>query len=311
MRKYSTIIPIYNEEKTLQELYTRLTNVMEKLTTDYEIIFVNDGSTDKSFEVIKGLRQKDKRVKTLNFSRNFGHQIAITAGTDFADAEAVIWMDGDLQDPPEVIPELVDKWKRGYEVVYATRKKRKGESVFKLITAKIFYRIFRKIANIDLPVDAGDFRLIDRKAIEKFKELREQHRFIRGLSKWIGFNQTRIKYVRDVRRAGVTKYSVRKMLKFCVDAILSFSFFPIRLVSYFGIFISFICFLYICFAIIVKLATSINLMQGWTSLIVAVLFLGGVQLISLGIIGEYIGRIYEEVKNRPLYVIKDAIGFKD
>ena len=308
MKKYSIVVPIFNEEKTLEELYRRLTKVMNEVAADYEVIFVNDASTDRSLEIMKELNKKDNRINILNFSRNFGHQIAITAGTDFVNGDAVIWMDGDLQDPPEVIPRLIEKWQQGHDVVYATRRRRKGENAFKLMTAKIFYQLFRKITDIDLPMDTGDFRLIDRKVVEKLKGFKEQRRFVRGLTRWIGFNQTGIEYDRDARYAGTTKYSLGKMLKFSLDAVFSFSFFPVRLASFFGILISFVCFIYICITLFAKLFMDNNFIRGWASLIVTVLFLGGIQLISLGIIGEYIGRIYEEAQNRPLYLLKDVIG---
>lgn len=304
---YSVIVPIFNEEEVLSEAYKRLTAVMQKSDGNYEIIFVNDGSKDNSFEILKDLCQKDKRVKIIKFSRNFGHQTAITAGTDYAQGKAVIIIDADLQDPPEVIPKLIEKWKEGYEVVYGERQKRKGESFFKLFTASVFYRIIRKISQINVPANVGDFRLIDRKVADILKKIKEKNRFIRGLVSWVGFKQTGVLYERERRFAGKTKYPIRKMLKFAFDAITSFSFFPLYIATYLGFFIAFICFIYIFFIFYLVMFTD-KVVPGWSSLMVAILFLGGIQLIAIGIVGEYIGRIGEEVKNRPLYIIEEIIG---
>jgi dolichol-phosphate mannosyltransferase len=305
--KYSIVAPVCNEEEVIKEFYKRLVSIMDSLHEGYEIIFINDGSTDKSLQIMKELHSKDERVKIINFSRNFGHQIAITAGMDYSSGEAVIIIDADLQDPPEVIPRFIEKWKEGFEVVYGIRESREGESAFKKLTAKIFYRILQKMIDIKIPLDAGDFRLIDRKVVDSLKEIRERSRFVRGLTSWVGFKQEGILYKREKRFAGHTKYSLKKMLKLAVDAVFSFSNFPLRIASYFGFLIAGLSFLYLIYVIILKLFTN-TLIPGWTSLIVAVLFLGGVQLICLGIIGEYIGRIGEEVKHRPLYIIKEVIG---
>lgn len=303
---YSVVVPIFNEEEVLNELYKRLTTVMEKLDGKYEIIFVDDGSKDRSFQILKDLHQKNKKIKIIRFSRNFGHQIAITAGVDHALGKATIIIDADLQDPPELIPKLIEKWREGYEIVCAARKKREGESFFKRFTALLFYTLIRKISNIDILTEAGDFRLIDRKVVESLKNIRERNRFVRGLASWVGFKQTSIFYERKIRFAGETKYPLRKMVKFALDAIISFSYFPLRVATYLGFFISFLCLIDIIYITYLKIFTN-KVLPGWSSLMITILFLGGVQLITIGIIGEYIGRIGEEVRNRPLYIVGEII----
>jgi polyisoprenyl-phosphate glycosyltransferase len=303
------VIPVYNEAEVLPTLYDRLTRVLEGLVESYEIIFVNDGSQDDSALFLRDFQARDARVKFLNFSRNFGHQIAITAGLDYSSGQTVVVMDADLQDPPEVIPQLIEQWRKGYDIVFAVRAKRQGEGFFKRATAALFYRLFRRMAATEIPLDAGDFRLMSRRAVEALQSIRERNRFIRGLAGWIGFRQTAVTYVRDVRQAGETKYPLKKMLRFALNGLLSFSVVPLQLASYLGFLISSIGFFYIVYAIGLKLFTD-QVVLGWTSVMVAVLFLGGVQLVSLGIIGEYIGRIYEEVKQRPLYVVDEAKGFE-
>lgn len=301
---YSVIIPVFNEEKVLPETYSRLTAIMGKLDEDYELIFINDGSSDKSIDILLGLNGRDPHVKVLEFSRNFGHQIAITAGMDHAKGKAVIVIDADLQDPPELIPEFIRKWKEGYEVVYAIREKREGETAFKKTTANIFYRVFNKLSGLAIPVDTGDFRLMDQKVTEIFRtSIREKNRFVRGLVSWVGFRQTGIYYTRAARFAGRTKYPLKKMLKFSVDAIVSFSNLPLRFATYMGFLTAALSFIYLIYVFFIKLFTN-GSVQGWSSLIAAVLFLGGVQLIFLGILGEYIARINDEVKERPLYILK-------
>ena len=306
---YSIVIPVYNEAEVLPSLYDRLTRVMEGLVESYEIIFVNDGSRDDSTMLLRDFQDRDARVKFLSFSRNFGHQIAITAGLDYSSGQAAVVMDADLQDPPEVIPRLIEQWRKGYDIVFAVRAKRQGEGFFKRATAALFYRLFRRMAGTEILLDAGDFRLMSRRAVEALQSIRERNRFIRGLAGWIGFRQTAVTYVRDVRQAGETKYPLKKMLRFALNGLLSFSVVPLQLASYLGFLISSIGFFYIVYAIGLKLFTD-RVVLGWTSVMVAVLFLGGVQLISLGIIGEYIGRIYDEVKQRPLYVVDEAKGFE-
>ena len=306
---YSIVIPVYNEVEVLPALYRRLTRVMEGLVERYEVIFVNDGSQDDSTGLLREFQDRDTRVKFLSLSRNFGHQIAITAGLDYSSGQAVVVMDADLQDPPEVIPQLIEQWRKGYDVVFAVRAKRPGEGLFKRATAAIFYRLLRRITATEIPLDAGDFRLMSRRVVDTLQSIRERNRFIRGLAGWIGFRQTSVIFVRGVRQAGETKYPLKKMLRFALNGLLSFSLVPLQLASYLGFLISTIAFFYIIYAIGLKLFTD-RAVLGWTSVMVAVLFLGGVQLISLGIIGEYIGRIYDEVKQRPLYVVEEAKGFE-
>lgn len=309
MYKYSIIIPVYNEELVIAELYQRLKKTMSDLNDEYEVIFINDGSSDASYNLIKDICEKDANVKLLNFSRNFGHQIAISAGLDFSDGDAVVIMDADLQDPPELIPEMISKWKEGFDIIYARRIKRKGETLFKRITAHLFYRLLKGITNCDIPVDTGDFRLIDKKVCKSINKLHEKSRYVRGLISWLGFKFTFIDYVRDERFAGETRYPVGKMIKFALDAITSFSYKPLTIASYFGFFLSGISFLYLLFVIYEKLFTN-NTVLGWTSVIAVSLLFNGIILVILGVMGEYIGRIYEEVKGRPLYVLRDQIGFK-
>ena len=306
----SVVIPIYNEAEVLPVLYQRLTSTLERMGEPYEIIFVDDGSTDDSSELLRRLRTQDSRVKVVSFSRNFGHQIAITAGLDYSSGDPVIVMDGDLQDPPEVIPELMKSWRAGNQIVFAVRARRTGESLFKRATAAVFYRILRRLTTTDIPLDAGDFRLMGRVAVEALRPLRERNRFVRGLVGWIGFRHTSIRYTRDDRYAGVTKYPLGKMIRFGLNGIFSFSFLPLQLATYLGFSVSLISFVYLAYAVWLKLFTS-QVVQGWASVIVAVLFMGGVQLVSLGIIGEYIGRIYEEVKQRPLYLVESVSGFEE
>lgn len=303
---YSVVVPVFNEREVLNELYKRMISVMDKLGEPCEIIFVNDGSNDGSLELMKTFRSQDSRVKIIDFSRNFGHQIAITAGLDYASGEAVITIDADLQDPPEIIPNLIGKWKEGFDVVYGIREKRAGEKIFKLATASIFYRFLKRITDMNIPADTGDFRLMSRKVIESLKNIRERNRFVRGLVSWVGYRQIGVNYKREKRFAGRTKYSLRKMLKFAIDGISSFSFLPLRIASYGGFVSSGIGLLYAVYTMFCKLFTN-KTVPGWASLMVAILFLGGVQLIAIGIIGEYIARIGQETKQRPLYIINEII----
>lgn len=306
--KLSIIIPIYNEEKNIEELSRRLYAVLKRVSEDFEIIYVNDGSTDKSLSLLKSLAQRDKRIKIISFSRNFGHQVAITAGLDNCRGDCAVIIDGDLQDPPELIPKLINKWQEDYQVVYAKRESRQGEPYLKLITAFVFYRVIKKIAKIDMPVDVGDFRLIDRQVIEALKKMPERQRFIRGMVAWTGFNQTGVKFKRDERGAGKTKYSYSKSIELALAGITSFSFIPLRLATYLGLIVSGLSFLYGIYVLYLKFIRGMTV-QGWASIMVTVLFLGGVQLITLGIIGEYIGRLGEESKQRPTYVVKEKINF--
>jgi polyisoprenyl-phosphate glycosyltransferase len=299
----SVIIPIYNEQDSIGELYQRLTDSISKITDDYEFISINDGSRDNSLFQLLDLSKKDRHIYYINFSRNFGHQIAVTAGLDHCNGNVVVIIDADLQDPPELIPELYKKYKEGYEVVYAKRAKRKGEKWFKLVTAKIFYRILERVTTIKIPVDTGDFRLMDRKIVDYLKLMPEQNKFLRGQIAWLGFRQTALEYVRDERKYGQTGYPFKKMLRFALDGITSFSDKPLSLVTQSGIFISLLSFVAILYTLYGHffLKTTIT---GWTSLIISTMFFGGIQLISIGIIGLYVSRINKNVINRPLYIVE-------
>lgn len=304
----SLVIPIWNEELVIPELYRRVLAIMQSIGESWEMICVNDGSSDRSLELLLALRDQDPRVKVLEFSRNFGHQIAITAGTDFAEGDAVIVMDADLQDPPEVVQRMVQKWREGYEVVYAIRTTRQGETKFKLWTARLFYRLLKQITDVHIPLDAGDFRLMDRRVALTMRRLREQHRFMRGLSSWVGFHQIGIEYERAERYAGETKYPLRKMVRLAIAAITSFSYVPLQMATVLGFGLAIVSLVGILVTVILRLSGS-SFFLGQATTLVSVLFLGGVQLIVLGIIGEYLGRIYDEVKNRPLYIVSRAHGF--
>jgi glycosyltransferase involved in cell wall biosynthesis len=302
---YSIIAPIYNEIDNLPELYRRVKEVMDSSGEPWELILVDDGSTDGSTEKIRELAQKDEAVRPVIFARNFGHQVAITAGWDYAHGDAIVIIDADLQDPPEVILELAKKWKEGYEVVYAVRGEREGESWFKKFTAAMFYRIIYSITDVKIPVDTGDFRLMDRKVVDVLKQMKERHRFPRGMSAWVGFKQIGVTYKRAARVAGVTKYPFRKMLKLALNAITGFSYFPLQVATYFGFFSAGVSILAIPVVVYMRMMGS-GAFFGQATTLIAVLFLGGVQLISLGILGEYIGRLYDEAKGRPLYIVRDA-----
>ena len=307
----SVIVPMYNEEEVITETYTRLTKVMDGIGENYEIIFINDGSRDNTGAIIREFCKNNKRIKMIDFARNFGHQIAITAGMDYAAGECMVIIDGDLQDPPELIPDMIKIWRDGYDVVYGKRKSRQGETFFKKITAKAYYRILRGLTNVDIPVDTGDFRLIDRKVSEALKQLPERSRYVRGLMSWVGFKQTAIEFERSERFAGETKYPLKKMLKLAMDGIMSFSYKPLKLASYIGAILSGISFLYLIIVVIQKLFFPETSQSGWTSLIAVSLFFNGIILLMLGIIGEYIGRIYEEAKGRPLYIISELKNMEE
>jgi dolichol-phosphate mannosyltransferase len=301
--RVSVVVPLYNEEGNVPELLRRIDSIMRTLEglDGYEIVAVNDGSADGTLELLRTLRAQYPELVVLSLSRNFGHQIAATAGIDHAVGDAVILMDGDLQDPPELIAEFVTKWREGYDVVYATRRNRKGESAFKLFTARAFYRVTKWLTKISIPVDTGDFRLMSRRVVDALGQTRERHRFLRGLVSWVGFRQIGIVYDRDPRYAGRTKYPFSKMLRFAIDGITSFSEAPLRFATYFGFTVSLFAFAYAAIVLAFKLLDLNN--PGYTSMMVAILFLGGVQLIGIGILGEYVGRIYDEIKARPLYLI--------
>ena len=302
---YSIVVPIYNEFENLPVLYRRLKDVMDSTGEPWELILVDDGSTDGSTEKIRELAEADKTVRPVIFARNFGHQVAITAGWDYARGDAVVIIDADLQDPPETILELAKKWKEGYEVVYAVRAEREGESWFKLWTASLFYRLIYRITDVKIPVDTGDFRLMDRKVVNVLKQMKERHRFPRGMSAWVGFRQVGVEYNRAARFAGVTKYPFKKMIRLALNAITGFSYFPLQVATYVGFIAAVVSILAIPVVIYMRITGS-GAFFGQATTLIAVLFLGGVQLISLGILGEYIGRLYDEAKGRPLYIVSEA-----
>jgi glycosyltransferase involved in cell wall biosynthesis len=305
--EYSIVIPVYNEQEVLPALFERLARLLEELDGEGEVVLVDDGSQDGSVAPMLAMAARDVRFKVLQLSRNFGHQIAITAGLDFADGNAVVVMDADLQDPPETVLELARRWREGFDVVYAVRTQRTGENRFNLKTASAFYRLLRKLSDVDIPADVGDFRLVDKKALEAYKTMREDDRFVRGMFSWIGFKQTGVLYERDERYAGKTKYPLRRMLQFAIDGIVSFSNAPLRLALALGFAVSLLSFIYGFVAIVLRIAGAFTV-PGWTSIIFVVSFLGGVQLIVLGVIGEYVGKAYKETKKRPLYIVSGWSG---
>ena len=302
---YSIVAPIYNELENIPELYRRVSDVMNSTGEPWEFILVDDGSTDGSADAIRTLAREDDCVRPVIFARNFGHQIAITAGWDFARGDAVVIIDADLQDPPELILEMAKKWKEGYEVVYAVRAEREGESWFKIWTASLFYRLIYHITDVKIPLDTGDFRLMDRKVVDVLKDMRERHRFPRGMSAWVGFKQIGVEYKRAARKAGETKYPFRKMFRLALNAITSFSYFPLQVATFFGFASAGIAIIAIPVVVALRLLGS-QFFEGQTTTLISVLFLGGVQLISLGILGEYVGRLYDEAKGRPLYIVREA-----
>lgn len=307
---YSIVVPLFNEEDVITECHKRLSDTMAGCGGTYELILVNDGSSDGTMVLARSIAESDRHVRIISFSRNFGHQYAITAGMDKALGDAVVVIDADLQDPPQVIPEMIAKWKEGFEVVYCKRIKRKGESVFKRATAKIFYRTLNSLADVSLPEDSGDFRLLDRKVVDMLKTMPERNRYVRGLVSWVGFRQAAIEYVREERFAGKTKYPLRKMLRLASDALTSFSQKPLKLPIYLGLFLSVVCFtlliVMICLAIFTDFSFSV-----WAYFAVLSLFLDGIVFLCLGIIGQYIGRIHDESKARPLYIIGETVGFDE
>lgn len=307
----SIVIPMYYEEKVAEECYRRLKKVMDNCGKEYELVFVNDGSRDGTMDILEKLAVNDRRVKVLSFSRNFGHQVAVTAGIDKARGNAIIIIDADLQDPPELITEMLRLWEQGYQVVYAKRKRRKGESIFKRVTASMFYRVLDKLSDTRIPLDTGDFRLIDARVADELRRMREKNRFLRGMVSWIGFKQVPVEYEREERFAGETKYPLKKMIKLALDGIISFSSKPLKLAQHLGFFAVICSMVIFIYSIIYRLAGGANLVSGWASIMTTVSFLGGVQLISIGILGEYIGRMYEESKGRPLYIIEKEININD
>lgn len=308
---YSVVAPVYNEAEGLPEFYRRVRAVMDSLGEPWELILVNDGSRDHSLEVMRQLHAEDSRVRVIDFARNFGHQIAVTAGMDYARGDAVIIIDSDLQDPPETIRDLVAKWREGYEVVYAVRNKRPGETWFKLFTAKLFYRIIYRITDVHIPLDTGDFRLMDRRVVNAVTNMREHNRFIRGMTSWVGFRQTGVYYDRDVRKYGSTNYPLRKMLKLAWDAVTGFSFFPLRLAIYAAFILFLLSVLAIPVVAILRLATGEQLFEGQATAISVVLLLGSAQFFFFFVLGQYVARIYDEVRGRPLYIVADTFGYED
>lgn len=309
--KYSFIIPIYNEEKSIPELYRRMSAVMEQLDAPAELILVNDGSRDRSLQMLRDLHEKDPRVCYVSLARNFGHQIAVTAGLNFVRGEAIVILDADLQDPPELIPDMVEKWQQGYQVIYAQRIKRHKERWFKRFTAYVFYRLLKRLANVDIPTDTGDFCLMDRQVVDILNSMPERNRYIRGLRSWVGFPQTAVYFERHPRFAGEVQYTFSKSLSLAVNGLVSFSKVPLRLSTYVGLFAAAIALVMAILVLYWRIFVPNSPLTGFTLILVAIFFLGAVQLVSIGILGEYIGRIYEEVKGRPLYTLAEVAGFKN
>jgi len=304
-KMYSVVAPVFNEIESISAFCTKVTEVMGPLENAWELVLVDDGSTDGSTDAIRELAAENSHIRPIIFARNFGHQIAVTAGLDYARGDAVIIIDADLQDPPEVILGLIEKWKEGYQVVYAVRRKREGESKFKLATAALFYRLIQRITDVKIPLDTGDFRLLDRKVVNVMGQMRERHRFLRGMSAWVGYRQIGVEYDRKERFAGSTKYPFKKMLQLALNAITSFSYFPLQMATYIGFVSAGLSIIAIPVVIALRLSNRAEL-SGQATTLISVLFLGGVQMITLGILGEYIGRIYDEVKGRPLYIVSEA-----
>ena len=305
----SVVVPCFNEESIVGEMHRRLVALLEQLPAEFEVFYVDDGSTDSTAELLREIQANDTRVRVIRFSRNFGHQMAITAGLEYASGDAVVVIDGDLQDPPEVIEEFFEKWADGNDVVYGMRTEREGETTFKRWTAKMFYRLMGRLSDTAIPVDTGDFRMMDRAVVDALLDMPERDRFVRGMVSWLGFSQVAVPYRRNPRTAGVTKFSLFKMLRFATDGIVSFSILPLRLATWMGFAASGIAMLGILVAVVERLLGVEGLVKGWTSMVIAILFIGGVQLICMGIIGEYVGRIYGESKKRPLYVVRERMGF--
>jgi dolichol-phosphate mannosyltransferase len=309
--KYSLVVPIYNEETSIAELYRRLSAVMDELGEPVELILVNDGSRDRTLSLLRDLHEKDPRVCYLSLARNFGHQIAVTAGLNFVRGQAIIVLDADLQDPPELIPVLVEKWKEGYQVVYAQRTQRRQENWFKRFPAYVFYRLLRRLADVEIPLDTGDFCLMDRRVVDVLNAMPERNRYIRGLRSWVGLPQTSIRYERDPRFAGEVKYTFRKSLSLAGNGLVSFSRLPLRLSTYVGLLAAVVAVLMAVLVLYWRIESPNSPLTGFATIMIAIFFLGAVQLVSIGILGEYIGRIYEEVKGRPLYVLSEVAGFTE
>jgi polyisoprenyl-phosphate glycosyltransferase len=304
--RYSLIVPVYNEAENIGELYRRVSAVMDKLPDRSELILVNDGSRDRTLEMLRELHHQDRRVCYLSLARNFGHQIAVTAGLQFSRGQAVIVLDADLQDPPELIPDLLAKWQEGFQVVYAQRTRRQKESWFKRLSAYVFYRLLKQLADVDIPTDTGDFCLLDRQVVDLLNAMPERNRYIRGLRSWVGFKQTALLFDRDPRFAGEVKYTFTKSLKLAINGLASFSQVPLRLSTYLGLFAAFLSALMAILVLYWRLVSPVSPLSGLATVLIAVFFFGAVQLLSIGILGEYIGRIYEEVKGRPLYTLAEV-----
>ena len=309
--KYSFIVPIYNEEETIFEMYRRIAAVMNQMDGLVELILVNDGSRDRSMALIRDIHQRDPRVCYISLARNFGHQVAVTAGLNFVRGKAIVVLDADLQDPPELIPRLVEKWQQGYQVVYAQRIRRRQENWFKRLPAFVFYRLLRRLADVDIPLDTGDFCLMDRRVVDVLNTMPERNRYIRGLRSWVGLPQTSVPFERDPRFAGEVKYSFRKSLSLAGNGLVSFSRLPLRLSTYIGLLAAVMALLMAVLVLYWRIIAPTSPLTGFATIMIAIFFLGAVQLVSIGILGEYVGRIYEEVKGRPLYVLSEVVGFAD
>lgn len=303
----SLVVPMFNEEETVPVFYQRAVAALERTGVPFELIFVDDGSQDGTFKALRALAQRDRRVKVVRFSRNFGHQTAVTAGLHYARGAAVVVIDGDLQDPPEFVPELFRKWREGYEVVYAVRRTRK-ENVLKRAAYRLFYRALRRLSYVDIPLDAGDFAIMDRRVVDELNAMPERNRFVRGIRAWVGYRQIGLEYDREPRFAGTSKYPLSKLLKLAYDGVISYSFAPLRMMTHLGFAISLVAFAMIVYLLALRVVYGERMVIGWTSTVVVILFLGGIQLISLGILGEYVGRIFDEVKRRPLYIVQETVG---
>lgn len=305
--RLSVVVPCYNEELGISETHARLSRTLGALECPYEIVYINDGSRDDTIGVLRTLQAGDGHVRVVDLARNFGHQLAVTAGVDLADGDAVVLIDADLQDPPEIIPQMIDKWREGFDVVYGQRGDRKGETAFKRTTAKAFYRLLDRLSEVRMPLDTGDFRLMDRRVVDALKAMPERDRFIRGMVSWIGFRQTGIRYERDARFAGESNYPLKKMVAFATDGLISFSTKPLRMASAAGFASGGIAVLGILYVLGIRLLTH-NWVSGWAMMMIVLLFFSGVQLVCLGIIGEYVGRTYQQTKGRPLYLVREVLG---
>lgn len=308
---HSVVVPVFNEIESIELFHERCVAAMERLEDDYEIVYVDDGSKDGSWDRLASFADGDRHVRAVRFSRNFGHQVAITAGYDHATGDTVTTIDSDLQDPPELIAEMIERWRGGADIVYAVRTRREGETAFKRVSASVFYRLLRRLADVEIPVDVGDFRLMSRRAVDALQSMPEQHRYVRGMVAWLGFTTDMVEFERDSRVAGETKYPLSKMLKFATDGILAFSIRPLRIATWLGVLTSTAAIIAAVVLTVMRLTGAVAVVQGWTSLMVLVLLLSGVQMLTVGALGEYVGRTYSEVRRRPLYLVAGAVGFRD